>query len=62
MPQALGMTEQVARRFQQVATGNRVHGAATAGKAAKVQTPRAAGGAGKRLVGTSQLQRAACIE
>ena len=56
------MTEQVAWRFQQVATGNRVHGAATAGKAAKVQTPRAAGGAGKRLVGTSQLQRAACIK
>jgi len=45
--EALGVTQEVARRFQQMAAGNGVHGAAPARKSSEVQAPRAAGGAGK---------------
>ncbi|MDO4969567.1 MAG: hypothetical protein Q4E66_08945 [Comamonadaceae bacterium] len=41
------MPQEVARRFQQMAAGNGVHGAAPARKSSEVQAPRAAGGAGK---------------
>ena len=41
------MTQEVARRFQQMAAGKGVHGAAPARKSSEVQAPRAAGGAGK---------------
>ncbi|MFZ7319061.1 hypothetical protein ACLS0R_10165 [Comamonas jiangduensis] len=37
------MTEQVARRFQQMAAGNGVQRAAAAGHAAQIQRARAAG-------------------
>lgn len=41
------MAQEIARRFQQMAAGDGMQGAASARKAAKIQAPRAAGGAGK---------------